>query len=588
MKKRLFIFSLILLIKTNPLAAQTVASSEAKQLLRTAPGEKIFVHYNTSLLFPGEYLYYKLYNLNSSTHTPSEISKVGYVELVGEDGEQVFQHMVPLEEGQGHGDFFIPTTLPSGSYKLLAYTNWMRNQQEVFKADLVVLNPYRGDQSAVTPGPEEQASPDRFVTPAHTASGTATASSSIALELDKQLYQPREQVNLNLQNTGAADLSGAYSLSVRRSDSIRKPERPAPSVSMENIGSKTTNGSVYLPEFRGDLISGKIIPLSSAEGRSRDYVKLAFSIPGEQILYKVATTNEKGEFFISFDEPRSSPELFLQIIGEDRNFFEISLDNLPPMDHSTLDFVEFNIIPSMEQWILDRSVQNQIENAYYNQKPDTVVTAQVSTPFYVNQPEQYVLDAYNRFATIEETFVEIIQSAWISRNRDGKQRIVVREPNGGSNYSLPALLLVDGVMVQDHDKFLSYPAKNIESIGILRDNFYIGSHIFEGIIDVKTFNGRYWEENPEEYLLQKELKIPEPQKRYFQQIYSDSSQIKTDIIPDLRTQLLWKPEISLFPGEETEVEFYTSDVPGYYEIELNGFTDKGLPVLVRAYFRVEE
>src|SRR5690606_10752976 len=119
MKKYLYIFTLILI--TSGLQAQKAGGPEGAALLKAVPGEKIFVHYNASLLFPGEYLYYKIYNLNSTSNTPSTISKVGYVELVGENGEQVFQHMVPLEQGQGHGDFFIPTTLPSGNYKLLAY-----------------------------------------------------------------------------------------------------------------------------------------------------------------------------------------------------------------------------------------------------------------------------------------------------------------------------------------------------------------------------------------------------------------------------------------------------------------------------------
>ena len=590
MKKLLFIFTLLLFPTGKQLWAQTVTAPEGEKLLRTAPKEKIFVHFNTSLLFPGEYLYYKIYNINASTNTPSDISKVAYVELVGENGEQVFQHLVNLTHGQGHGDFFIPTSLPSGSYKLLGYTNWMRNTNQFFQADLVVINPYRGDQSAVTSKNEIPDSTGFFVAPAQIASNSESIKTASAVELDiaKEEYGPREQVNLNIESSSGKALTGIYSVSVRRIDSIRNPDKPDPGNILGKSDAGKDDGPVYLPEFRGTLISGKIEPLASAGGRSPEYVKIAFSIPGEEILYKVATTNKRGEFFLSFDEPRTSPEMFVQIIGEDRNFFEIRLDKQPSVDLSDLSFAEFSINPAMEEWILERSVQNQIENAYYSQKPDTVVTAPVKLPFYVQKPELYILDAYNRFQSIEETFVEIIQSAWISKNSEGEEMIVVREPNGGTEYDLPALLLVDGVMIQDHANFISYPAKNVVSIGILRDNYYIGSHIFEGIIDVRTFNGRYWEENPEDYLLQKELKIPEPQKNYFQQTYSDSTQQRTNTLPDLRTQLLWKPELVLSEGEEAAIEFYTSDVTGYYEIELNGFTNQGTPVSHKEYFRVEE
>src|SRR5690606_36310913 len=111
-----------------------------------------------------------------------------------------------------------------------------------------------------------------------------------------------------------------------RVDSMRTPSKQTPEPVNSISAPGSGNDKVYLPEFRGDLISGRIMPLPSADSRSRRNVKIAFSIPGEKMLYKVATTNEKGEFYVSFDEPRSSPEVFLQIIGNDKDFFEIQLD----------------------------------------------------------------------------------------------------------------------------------------------------------------------------------------------------------------------------------------------------------------------
>ena len=47
------------------------------------PQEKIFVHYNTNLLFSGEYLYYRVYCFTANSNKLSEISKIAYVELIG-------------------------------------------------------------------------------------------------------------------------------------------------------------------------------------------------------------------------------------------------------------------------------------------------------------------------------------------------------------------------------------------------------------------------------------------------------------------------------------------------------------------------
>ena len=94
------------------------------------PQEKVFVHYNTNLLFSGEYLYYRVYCFDANSNELSSLSKIAYVELVGEDKISVFKHKVRLNEGLGQGDYFIPTSVPSGNYKLIAYTQWMLTGEE--------------------------------------------------------------------------------------------------------------------------------------------------------------------------------------------------------------------------------------------------------------------------------------------------------------------------------------------------------------------------------------------------------------------------------------------------------------------------
>jgi len=113
--------------------------------------ERVFVHHNTSLLFTGEYLYYKLYCFNESIDNLSKTSKIAYVELIGEHGQIIFKHKIKLDEGLGQGDFFVPTSIPSGNYKLLAYTQWMRNASgnNFFSSDISIINPYKVNQSEI-------------------------------------------------------------------------------------------------------------------------------------------------------------------------------------------------------------------------------------------------------------------------------------------------------------------------------------------------------------------------------------------------------------------------------------------------------
>lgn len=73
------------------------------------------------------------------------------------------------------------------------------------------------------------------------------------------------------------------------------------------------------------------------------------------------------------------------------------------------------------------------------------------------------------------------------------------------------------------------------------------------------------------------------QKRTFKKRYDDN---KNDRTPDFRYQLLWLPELQL-TDTQNKISFYTSDVPGTYEISLEGFTEDGKPIAVTNEFEVK-
>src|SRR6056297_470079 len=115
--------------------------------LENIPQEKVYLHTNTNFVFTGEYLYYQLYNLLPKSEELSSISKIGYVDLINEGGIPIFQHKLILIDGVASSEFFVPADVPSGNYKLVGYTNWIKNfPNSLFTKDITILNPYLGDQ----------------------------------------------------------------------------------------------------------------------------------------------------------------------------------------------------------------------------------------------------------------------------------------------------------------------------------------------------------------------------------------------------------------------------------------------------------
>lgn len=104
--------------------------------------EKVFIDLNTHDLLVGETLQYATTCLSHSTNRISKLSKYMYVELVGKDGV-VFQRKHELSNGKASGEFFIPSDVETGSYYLVAYTRWMQNFDDLSKASIAIINPYK-------------------------------------------------------------------------------------------------------------------------------------------------------------------------------------------------------------------------------------------------------------------------------------------------------------------------------------------------------------------------------------------------------------------------------------------------------------
>ena len=205
MKKILILLGLLFL-QYGMLNAQYVVKNPTELAqLKKLPLEKVYVHYNASVLFPGEYVYYSLYCINAQTNKLSNISSMAYIELVGEDLTTQLVQKVRLEGGRGQGDFFIPVSMPSGNYKLIAYTQWMKNagHEQLFKDDIAIINPYRSDQEVVLATEVDSTMASNVVIkgkPQIQGAKKKKDDGTIVLMTDKKQYGQREKVALVPRN----------------------------------------------------------------------------------------------------------------------------------------------------------------------------------------------------------------------------------------------------------------------------------------------------------------------------------------------------------------------------------------------------
>ncbi len=550
------------------------AQSETDEIFlqNEAYKEQVYLHLNSSLLFSGEKLLYKFYCLNKETNKLSDLSKIGWVILLNSDKEEVFRHKLKLAQGQSYSDFFIPSNLPSGAYKILAYSSWMLNaEKNYFQQDIHILNPYQKENKGLIL--EEK--PEVLI-----QTRIPEASSNFKLNLNKNSFSNREEVVLNLE--ASTEIMGDFSISVRRIDSLNKPTR-IKSVNFSDLYSNINwdfSDTLILPEVRGSLITGKI---TSRENEIFKTKSLIASFPGEESQVNIISVDDYGNFNLNISNDLAEDELLLQMVDHKEQNFDVELNQFLQPDISQLEFKKPVIAEGFKEYILEKSVNNQIENAYSASKADSSVFPTDRGYFFKNELLKFNLDDYKRFPDVTQTFVEVIEYGRVKSNRDGTHSILVRNQNANGEFTLPALVIVDGVVIQNHDNLISFEAERIQSIGLLRSKFFLGPEIYQGVVVVETKDGDFPMEFREDFMKSKEVIVTPIPKKYYSPNYNNEN---LERIPDYRYQLVWNPEPD-FRTNGNEFRFFTSDLEGSFEINLEGFTRDGEAVSISKTFRVE-
>ncbi|HEY9194760.1 MAG TPA: MG2 domain-containing protein [Mucilaginibacter sp.] len=111
--------------------------------------EKVFVHTDKDVYLPGEIIWFKIYAVDARFHQLFDLSKVVYVDVTDNSHNAIIQAKIAMTNGTGSGSLYIPVSVGNGSYKLRAYTNWMKNfsPDYYFEKNITIINPLKSPES---------------------------------------------------------------------------------------------------------------------------------------------------------------------------------------------------------------------------------------------------------------------------------------------------------------------------------------------------------------------------------------------------------------------------------------------------------
>lgn len=100
--------------------------------------EKVYLHFDRTMLKPGETLWFSAYVRNANNLKPSTKSDMVYVEFIAPNGGVLKQLKLVAKNGIAKGDIQTTAEMVGGIYKIKAYTNWQKNFKTHFERNITL------------------------------------------------------------------------------------------------------------------------------------------------------------------------------------------------------------------------------------------------------------------------------------------------------------------------------------------------------------------------------------------------------------------------------------------------------------------
>ena len=116
--------------------------------ISTHPQEKFYLHIAKVDYYPGENVWFKVYQFDAYRNRLQSLSQTVRIQLISTEADSIInEYPVRTKAGTGHGAFELPEDLPAGTYVLRTYSNWMLNFEHEFAYDKAIYV-YRGGSTA--------------------------------------------------------------------------------------------------------------------------------------------------------------------------------------------------------------------------------------------------------------------------------------------------------------------------------------------------------------------------------------------------------------------------------------------------------
>lgn len=495
--------------------------------------ERTYVCTDRHSYVAGEDVFCSVFCFDGGSGSLSDFSSVAYVELISPEGSAVRVKMA-LQDGRGAGRLRLPSTLPTGNYRLIAYTALNRNEEDMdyFRGSRVI-----SVYNTLSASRQESVVLDAAVEGTGRPYGTAAPA---GLELEQR------EDSLFLRNSGTECLDFCLSLSI--SDALPDPEGPGLADFLEarsgDRATLRTDAELSIPEYEGEIVSIRVPAMYSG-------VTAVLSGPGLRNDIYSSTVDSTGLVSFYTGNIYGDRDLVFELNSRDVND-DFSLEVLSPFASPELDrdgVPELHLNGSVAEDLKRRSVAMQISRHFGIDEYMDSLQLRPDLLFKGGTMTVYEMDDYTRFPTMRETIVEYVREVHI-RRQDGEPVLKLVPGKSFESYSSMlggnALVLVDGVPVSEHGRVLDLNPALLRRICIYPYDVSTGSCIYSGVVNFISFRG-----DMAGLQFPGRVRILDFHGVTFPVTVGAAEE--DSLSPDYRYTRIWQPLLHLEAGEELEL-----------------------------------
>lgn len=543
-------------------------------VVKAQPVERIFVVTDRSVYIAGDEVGCSLFVFDTKTGKHSDYSAISYLELVSTEGT-VETVKIGLMNGRGAGNFRIPVTVPTGNYRLLAYTALNANEEgNAWMLGAKTLSVFNTTSTARIPGGVTLEEETDYL--AH-KSNKQPSQGHLSFTTSNRVVSG-EAFTLNIYNGGKkADVA----VSIYAQDAILPPQNPSMSVFLDKVKESVPEGNIgkntrplRLPEYEGEIVYAAVEGLAGKQLDSLSGIAVAtLSSAGSPTDVYVGKVGDKGRLVFFTNNIYGNRELVCELKAESGY---ISL--VDPFLHPA--------VSEVEPLLLSRAIYSDIirRKAALNNflQTDTLVTFLPRRQDFLLEDlkhTRYHLNDYKRFPSFQEVIVEITRELRI-RTVHGHHELQIIAADAVNSKKVAydnILVMLDGVVISDLSLLENMDAMLLEDIDIYAQTIALGSLSYNGVVNFITRKNYV-----KALQFSSNVRVIDFQGASYPVAYLGQPAQGLDY----RQLLYWHPLLTLEESTSYKISLVAPAYSGTFRAVAEGWDDTGAPVHEEYTFEV--